>query len=103
MTALGRAAQALRTFASDVAEGFFEITHNGFALLGLAVAFALITLMARPDLRQTGEAKLMGWLQARHIAALGMQPEPSAGGARDTHHINSLIEKHLGRLEIGDR
>ena len=78
MTALGRTAQALRTFASDVAEGFFEITHNGFALLGLAVAFALITLTARPDLRQTGEEKLMGWLQARHIAALGMQPELSA-------------------------
>ena len=41
MTALGKTARGLRTFASDIAEGFFEITHNGAALLGLAVLFAV--------------------------------------------------------------
>lgn len=70
MTALGKMAQGLRTFAGDVSEGFFEITHNGFALVGLAVVFAVITLTARPDLRQAGEEKLMSWLQSRHIATL---------------------------------
>lgn len=50
---------------SDVADGFFEITHNGFALLGLATVFAAIALVARPDLRQSGEEQLMGWLQSR--------------------------------------
>jgi len=78
MTALGKIAQGLRTFASDVAQGFFEITHNGFALVGLAVVFSAITLSARPDLRQAGEARLMGWLQARQAAALGMMPELDA-------------------------
>ncbi len=78
MTALGHLAQGLRTFASDVAEGFFEITHNSFALVGLAVVVATAMLVARPDLRQTGEAKLMSWLQDRHAQALGMQPEPAA-------------------------
>ncbi|MBI2771373.1 MAG: lytic transglycosylase domain-containing protein [Burkholderiales bacterium] len=78
MTALGRTAQGLRTFASDVAQGFFEITHNSFALVGLAVVFAVITLTARPDLRQAGESKLMTWLQARQAAALGMVPEMDA-------------------------
>jgi soluble lytic murein transglycosylase-like protein len=78
MTASGRVAQALRTFASDVAEGFFEITHNGFALVGVAVVFALAMLSARPDLRQAGEAQLMSWLQARQVAALGMVPELDA-------------------------
>ena len=78
MTALGKMAQGLRTFASDVAQGFFEITHNGFALVGLAVVFSAITLSARPDLRQAGEARLMGWLQARQAAALGMMPELDA-------------------------
>ncbi|MCJ0762812.1 lytic transglycosylase domain-containing protein [Variovorax terrae] len=72
MTALGKIAQGLRTFASDVAQGFFEITHNGFALLGLAVVFSVITLTARPDLRQAGETKLIGWLQARQEATLGL-------------------------------
>jgi hypothetical protein len=78
MTASGRMAHALRTFASDVADGFFEITHNGFALVGVAVVLALSILVARPDLRGVGEAQLMGWLQERQIAALGMVPELDA-------------------------
>ena len=78
MTALGKIAAGLRTFASDIAQGFFEITHNGFALVGLTVVFSVITLTARPDLRQTGETKLMGWLQARQAATLGMVPELDA-------------------------
>lgn len=78
MTALGRTAQGLRTFASDIAQGFFEITHNGFALVGLAVVFSMIALTARPDLRQTGESKLMSWLQARQAETLGMEPELDA-------------------------
>ena len=65
----------LRTFAADVTEGFLEITHNSFALLGLAVAFVAITLVARPDLRQAGEEQLIGWLQARQVALMG-EPEP---------------------------
>lgn len=57
--------------ANDIAQGFFEITHNGFALLGLGLVFAIITLTARPDLRQAGEFKLMTWLQERQEAAIG--------------------------------
>jgi soluble lytic murein transglycosylase-like protein len=71
-------AQGLRTFASDVAQGFFEITHNSFALVGLAFVFAVITLTARPDLRQTGESMLMSWLKARHEATIGMPVELGA-------------------------
>lgn len=78
MTALGKVALGVRTFASDVAHGFFEITHNGFALVGLAVVFSVITLTARPDLRQAGETRLWSWLQARQSAALGMEPELDA-------------------------
>jgi hypothetical protein len=78
MTALGSAARGLRTFASDIAEGFFEITHNSFALVGLAVVFAVVTLTARPDLREAGEEQLVSWLQARKAAVLGMEPEPDA-------------------------
>jgi hypothetical protein len=72
MTALGKTVQGLRCFASDVAQGFFEITHNGFALVGLATVCCALTLAARPDLRQTGEVRLRGWLQARQEAAAGM-------------------------------
>ena len=76
MTATGKMVSAARTFAADVTEGFLEITHNSFALLGLAVAFVAIALTARPDLRQAGEAQLMDWLQARQVALLGPLAEP---------------------------
>lgn len=78
MTALGKTVQALRCFASDVAQGFFEITHNGFALVGLATVCLVVTLAARPDLRQTGEVRLRGWLQERQEQAVGMAIEPEA-------------------------
>ena len=71
-------ARGLRTFVSDVADGFFEITHNGFALVGLAIVFAALALVARPDLRQTGEEQLMGWLQSRKPAPEVSDLEPTA-------------------------
>ena len=78
MTASGKVIAGVRTFASDVTDGFLEITHSGFALLGLSVAFVVITLTARPDLRQAGEEHLMGWLQARQEALIGTPIELGA-------------------------
>ncbi|WP_312307012.1 lytic transglycosylase domain-containing protein [Pulveribacter sp.] len=79
MTASGRAVAGVRTFAADVANGFLEVTHSSFALLGLAVAFAAITLTARPDLRQAGEEQLMGWLQSRQPVVVQLETEPPLG------------------------
>lgn len=78
MTASGKIVSGVRTFAADVTEGFLEVTHSSFALIGLTVAFVVIALTARPDLRQAGEEKLMNWLQARQVAVLGMPIEPEA-------------------------
>lgn len=74
---LARTRTSISHLRDDIAEGFFEITHNGFAFLGLAVMFCAITLMARPDLRQSGELKLMAWLQSRQQAIIGFT-EPTA-------------------------
>jgi hypothetical protein len=71
MTASEKFTRGLRVFVSDIAQGFFEITHNGFALLGLAVMFATITLAARPELRDAGEAQLITWLQDRQAVING--------------------------------
>nr|WP_092004283.1 lytic transglycosylase domain-containing protein [Polaromonas sp. OV174] len=68
---------SLSTIADDIAQGLFDITHNSFALLGLLVVFAVITLTARPDLRDAGELKLMSWLQERQEAVIGFT-EPTA-------------------------
>jgi soluble lytic murein transglycosylase-like protein len=78
--AFAATARGLRTFASDVADGFFEITHNGFALVGLAIVFAALALVARPDLRQSSEDQLMGWLQSRKPVpeASALELEPTA-------------------------
>lgn len=78
MTALGKIADGVQTFVSDIAQGFFEITHNGFAVIGLGTVFAVLTLLARPDLQQAGESQLMTWLQARQAQALGLVPELDA-------------------------
>lgn len=78
MTASEKFTRGLRTFATDISQGFFEITHNGFALIGLAVIFAVIALTARPELREVGEVKLFGWLQTRQIATTGLTAELDA-------------------------
>jgi soluble lytic murein transglycosylase-like protein len=83
MTASQKFTQGLRTFAADVAQGFFEITHNSFALVGLAVMFAVITMTARPELRQAGEVQLFSWLQTRQVALTGLDVVPE-GSERAT-------------------
>lgn len=73
--------RGLRTFGADVAQGFFEITHNGFALLGLAVVICAGAALARPDLRESVEVELMAWLQDRNAAAAVASWQPSEPGA----------------------
>ena len=75
LAAVGR---GFKTFAGDVAEGFFEITHNGLALVGIVVVVLAALLGARPDLRHQGEQQLTEWLTARKIAAMGITPELGA-------------------------
>ncbi len=80
MNKLNQLGHGVRTFATDVAHGFFEIAHNGFAMVGLVLAFVAITLVAKPELRMQGETALMGWLQARQpVAAVpDIELEPDA-------------------------
>ena len=81
MTASGKLAalgRGIRTFATDVAEGFFEITHNSLALVGIVVVVLAMLLGTRPDLRAAGEQRLTEWLTARQVAALGITPELGA-------------------------
>lgn len=75
MTATGKIVQGMRVIATSVTKAFFEITHNSFALVGLAVIFAAIALTVRPELRRAGEAQLFGWLQNRQSLVSGMEGE----------------------------
>jgi soluble lytic murein transglycosylase-like protein len=59
-------------------KAFLKSRTTALPLSALAVVFAVVTLTARPDLRQAGEEQLVSWLQARKAAVLGMEPEPEA-------------------------
>jgi hypothetical protein len=78
MTALEKLNHSLRTFTQDVAQGFFAITHSGLALLGLAVFVGMVTLTVRPDLRTSGEARLINWLHERKAEETGVPSDLDA-------------------------
>lgn len=77
-THLAALGSGLKTFTTDVVHGFLKITHNGLALVGVAVVVALGALLVQPDWRHQGEERLSEWLTARKVASLGLTPEPGA-------------------------
>jgi hypothetical protein len=75
---IARLQLGLRTFATDVAQGFFAISHNGLAVLGLSLFFFVVALTVRPDLRVITEAKVISWLQERQYDELGIATDADA-------------------------
>jgi soluble lytic murein transglycosylase-like protein len=55
-------------FVRDVGNGLLEVSHNGLALLGLAVVAVVVFFAGHADLRHELEANALGWLQERHGA-----------------------------------
>lgn len=90
MTAFQQMGQGLRSVARQASHVFFATIQNSFALLGLAVLFAAITLVARPELRQASEAQLMDWLQDRQYEANGVESEPVAVERATAAHPHEL-------------
>mgnify|MGYP003345173230 FL=1 len=75
---LARLNLGLRMFATDVVQGFFAITHNGLAVLGLSIFFFVVALSVRPDLRAVTESKLINWLQERQYDSTGVEADTEA-------------------------
>lgn len=63
---------SLRQAAAAMTKGLFQMTHNSFALIGLAVLFTAMALVARPELRQVGEIQLFSWLKERQQEVTGV-------------------------------
>ena len=78
MTLFATLKLGLRTFAADVAQGFFAITHNSMAVVGLSIFFVFVALSVRPDLRAVTEAKLISWLRERQYDATGISTDADA-------------------------
>jgi len=72
MTASKNMSSSLRQAVAAVTKGIFQMTHNSFALIGLAVLFSAMALVARPELRQIGEIQLFTWLQERQQEVSGV-------------------------------
>ena len=83
---------SLRTFADDVTRGFFDITHNSLALLGMVLAVGLMTLTFRADLRTAAEEKLLGWLLERQNggAVIALTADPTAVDRATALHTHEL-------------
>lgn len=83
MPASGKLIATVRTLGHKTAHGFLALTHNGFALLGLAVAISALIMISRPDLRLAGEAHLRQWLDARQpvVAEASAEDAPAAATA----------------------
>lgn len=78
MSASNKLSLGLRHVATSVTKGFFDITHNSIALIGVTVLFIAIALFARPELRHVGEIKLFDWLQERQFELVGLVSDPVA-------------------------
>ena len=60
-----RAWLGLRTFASDVGNGFVNISHQSFALLGVLAVFLCLLMLARPEVRLVTVQSVQTWLSER--------------------------------------
>lgn len=72
MTEISTVISRLARTVSGSTKAFFQFSQSSFALIGMALAFAVIALTARPELRDAGESWLMGWLQERQFGSVGM-------------------------------
>lgn len=73
------AARSCAVFLRDAGHGMLEVSHNGLALLGLAIVAVVLFLGSRPDLRHALEGRTLDWLQARHDARVEGTAEALAG------------------------
>ncbi|MDO8906855.1 lytic transglycosylase domain-containing protein [Hydrogenophaga sp.] len=93
LTAVGA---SVKVAAGDVARGFFDVTHNGLALMGTALAVSLIVLSARGDLRTSAEQQLLSWLmerQASTVEAVEIATDPTAIDRVTAAHPQILPEQ----------
>ena len=93
MTAFKKLTRGLRWVASDIAQGFFEITHNGFAMLGRLTMSAVLVPTARPESRHAGALKWHNWVKDGQLAVGGPEVESDAD-ARAPHHKPNSHYQH---------
>jgi len=103
MNATHKLSHGLQQVLRALARGFFDITHSSIALIGLTVIFAVITLTARPEIRQATEVQLMGWLQEHQatlngfVSSVGAVERATAADPRDLPKQQAALAYWLSR------
>lgn len=59
---LVRLAHGVQVVASDIAGGFWAITHHSGAVMGVLIVMALLLIVSKADLRQQAGSRLTAWL-----------------------------------------
>lgn len=78
MTATDKFTKSLSALARRFSNALFSITHNGFALLGLAVIFSAVTLTLRPEIRQAAGFQIKSWIDGQQEAQSGLPVDEQA-------------------------
>lgn len=81
--------QIAQAIASDIREGFVEITRHGMAALGMAVMALVILFAARPDLQTAANEYLLGWIHAHQGDG------PSAAGESGADRSTAVATRAL--------
>ena len=76
--------QITHVIASDIREGFVEITRHGMAAVGLAVIAVAITFAARPDMQTAANEFVLGWIYARQNDGAAPSTVAEPGASRST-------------------
>lgn len=88
-------ALCLQTFATDVREGFVEITRHGLAMFGLAVVLVSLTFLARPELQASASEALFGWLEFRQSENQEPTPQRNAANRSTVKDPKTLTPEQL--------
>ncbi|PIT81974.1 hypothetical protein B9Z40_10330 [Limnohabitans sp. 15K] len=88
-------ALCLQTFATDVREGFVEITRHGLAIFGLAVVLVSLTFLAQPELQASASEALFGWLEFRQSENQEPTPQRNAANRSTVKDPKTLTPEQL--------
>ena len=80
---ISRLMLCLKTWATDVREGFVEITRHSLAVFGLAVVMVVAIFLARPNLQAATSEVLLGWLEIRQSDNIDTSDTSDASATRN--------------------
>lgn len=92
---MSRLALCLKTWATDVREGFIEITRHSLAMIGLVVVMVGLTFASRPDLQASASQVLLGWLEFRQVEVADLMASEHKAQRANAASLKNLSPEQL--------